>query len=182
MLEDNPNYDIKLTNTVTYRSSVLVQFWWLLWRCTLAVIRDPRTSYIAVFQTIFISVLFGLIFLQLANDQAGIQNKNGILFLMLINSSFSNLFATINKYSFELPIMLREHRDGMYRVIAYFSAKTLIDLPLYILITFLYVTIIYWMTNLNNDGGRFVTCVVVIIFVVNISVSFGKLFGVNRSS
>jgi hypothetical protein len=44
----------------------------------------------------FIAIILGLIFLQLSNDQQGIQNKNGLLFLLITNASFSNMFVVIN--------------------------------------------------------------------------------------
>jgi ATP-binding cassette, subfamily G (WHITE), eye pigment precursor transporter len=174
MLEDNLNYDVDLSTKVQYRSNVLVQFRWLLWRSSLSVLRDPRSSYIALIQTIFISVILGLVYLQQKNDQPGIQNINGVLFLMLLNSSFSNMFAVINLYSFELPIMMKEHKDGMYRIVSYYLAKTVVDLPLYTFNTFIYVTILYWMANLNNGPLEYITAVIIIIFVVNVSIAFGK--------
>ncbi len=37
------------------------------------------------------------------------------------------------------------------------------------------MTIVYWMANLNNDIEKYVICAAVIVFVANVSVSFGKL-------
>lgn len=44
----------------------------------------------------FIALLLGLIYLQITYDQQGIQNANGLLFLLLTNTSFNNMFAVIN--------------------------------------------------------------------------------------
>jgi len=95
-LEDNPNYRIQTSLTINYRTNVLTQFRWLLWRSSLAQLRNPMASYVAVIQTVLISVIFGLIYLRLKYDQAGVQNMNGVLFLLITNMSFSNLFAVIN--------------------------------------------------------------------------------------
>ena len=43
-----------------------------------------------------IAVIFGLIYLRIKVDQSGVQNINGVVFLLLLNSSFNNLFAVIN--------------------------------------------------------------------------------------
>ncbi len=95
-LEDKPNYQIDSSLKTAYRTNVLTQFRWLLWRSGLAQMRNPLASYVAIIQTVVISIIFGLIYLRLKYDQAGIQNMNGVLFLMITNMSFSNLFAVIN--------------------------------------------------------------------------------------
>lgn len=43
-----------------------------------------------------IALIFGLIYLRIKVDQSGVQNINGVVFLLLLNSSFNNLFAVIN--------------------------------------------------------------------------------------
>jgi hypothetical protein len=40
--------------------------------------------------------MLGLIFLRLTYDQPGIQNINGVLFLLIANSSFSYVVIVIN--------------------------------------------------------------------------------------
>jgi len=141
--------------------------------------------------------LLGLIFLRLTYDQTGIQNMNGILFLLLTNTSFSNMFPVINAFTVEIPIFIREHQNGMYSVFSYYLSKFLVDvilifkfsfkylfnfsnikLPKYVIFPFIMVTIVYWMTNLNNDVGRFFICVGIIILVANCSVSFGCFLSV----
>ena len=44
----------------------------------------------------FISLILGLIFLQITLNQSGIQNINGVLFLVISNNSFSTMFSVIN--------------------------------------------------------------------------------------
>jgi hypothetical protein len=71
--------------------------------------------------------MLGLIFLRLKYDQTGVQNINGVLFLLLTNTSFSNMFAVLNTFPAEIPIFLREHQNGMYMVITYYLSKIFID-------------------------------------------------------
>ena len=51
-LKQNPKYELKLKNQITYKSSCLTQFYWLLWRGFLAQIRDPFSIKINLIQTI----------------------------------------------------------------------------------------------------------------------------------
>ena len=41
-------------------------------------------------------------------DQDGVQNINGVLFLVITNSSFANLFPVLQSFPLELPIFLRQ--------------------------------------------------------------------------
>ena len=61
-----------------------------------------------------IALLFGLIYLRLNYDQEGVQDINGVLFLLITNSSFSNLFSVVNTFPAQVPIFLREHKNRMY--------------------------------------------------------------------
>ena len=47
-------------------------------------------------QSIFIALMFGLIYFQLKLNQKGVQNISGVLFLCMTNSSFSAMFAVVN--------------------------------------------------------------------------------------
>lgn len=60
-------------------------------------------------------------------DQRGTLNINGALFLLLLNLSLQNAFAVVNVFCQELPVFLREHGSGMYRVDAYFFCKNLAE-------------------------------------------------------
>jgi hypothetical protein len=44
----------------------------------------------------FIAAVLGLIYLRQELDQKGVQNINGVLFLLCTNMSFSNLFSVVN--------------------------------------------------------------------------------------
>ena len=179
-----------------YKTGSWNQLRWLLWRASLGSARNPMETKITVIQTIFIAIVFGLIFLRQKIDQSGVQNINGVLFLFITNNSFSNMFPVINSFPPEIPIFLREHQAGMYRVINYYFSKVISEvrldleqeslrnrsfdpglnqqLPRFLIIPLLFVAIAYWMVGLNPDVGRFFICVVTIIFVSNTTVSFGK--------
>nr|QNH67970.1 ATP-binding cassette transporter subfamily G-like protein 4 [Brachionus plicatilis] len=174
-MAQNPATSIKLKNRMSYKANIFVQFIWLLWRSFLSTIRDKLSFQIAIVQTIVIAVILGLIYLQIEYNQAGVQNINGIIFLFLTNTSFSNMFSVINTFPVEIPIFLREHQNGLYMVLPYYLSKVVVDLPKFILLPFIFITINYWMSNLNNDVGRFFICVGIVILVANAAVAFGSI-------
>ena len=90
----------------------------------------------------FTAVLLGLIYWRLDMDQLAIMNINGALFLLIIALNFQCAFGVINvsmviilidhlltclffqkTFCLEIPLFLREHNNGLYRVSSYFVAK-----------------------------------------------------------
>jgi hypothetical protein len=110
-----------------YKSNSFTQLNWLMWRSFLASSRNPLETRIMAIQTIFIALMFGLIYLRLPVDSKNLQNIGSVLFLCITNSSFSNLFGVINSFPAEIPIFLREHQNRMYRTFNYYFAKTLVE-------------------------------------------------------
>ncbi|XP_054159477.1 protein white-like [Oppia nitens] len=163
------------TSRRVYKSNWIVQFWALLWRSHLTVMREPKVTRTQISQTIFVAVLLGFIYWRLELDQSGILNINGALFLLITNLSFQHAYAVIKTFCIELPLFLREHNNGMYRVSAYFFAKTLAEAPFYLLLPFLFVCIFYYMVGLNSGIIQFLTCALVSVLVANTACSFGYL-------
>ena len=74
----------------------------------------------------------------------------------------------------ELPVFLREHFNGMYRTDVYYLGKTLTELPVFIVIPFVFATIVYWMIGFNSDVDRYLICCAIVILISNVASSFGK--------
>lgn len=156
-----------------YKASWCAQFRVNLKRSWISLLREPMLTKIRIIQSLFLAILFGLIYLRQKNDQNGIMNINGALFLVLTNVTFSNVFSVINAFCVEQPIFLREHWNGMYRTDVYFLAKTFAEAPSLIMINALFVAILYWMIGLNPDYRAFLICLAICVLVANVGASFG---------
>ncbi|KAK2570404.1 Protein white [Acropora cervicornis] len=117
----------------------------VLWRSWISNNRDAVVFRIRVFQAIVTALIAGLIYLQIPYDQDGIQNIGGVYFFLVTSASFSNLQGVLFVFPIELPVFLREHKNGMYRSDVYYLAKTLAEVPVFILSPLLLVSISYWM-------------------------------------
>lgn len=85
---------------------------------------------------------------------------NGIMFNHIRNINFMLQFPNVPvSLSFflslkhaqvitaEMPIVMRENANGVYRTSAYFLAKNLAELPQFIALPFIYNLIVYWMSG-----------------------------------
>lgn len=145
----------------------------LAWRNWKTSLKNPLAARAKIGQAVVLALILGVVYLQQDMDQKGIQNVNGALFVLLTNLSFGNIFAVVNIFCSELPIFKREHYGGMYRVDAYFIAKQLVDLPLYLVEPVILTSILYWMVGLNPDVLRFITACGIVLLVTQVVLSVG---------
>jgi hypothetical protein len=74
----------------------------------------------------------------------------------------------------EMPVFLREHHNGMYRVDVYFLCKTLAEMPVFAALPVIFTCVAYYLVGLNPNVLRFLVANIVVILVANVAVSFGK--------
>ncbi|KAK2584256.1 hypothetical protein KPH14_006667 [Odynerus spinipes] len=158
-----------------YKASWCEQFRAVLWRSWLSVIKEPILIKVRLLQTILVSLLIGVIYFNQRLDQDGVMNINGALFIFLTNMTFQNVFAVISVFCAELPVFLREHRNGMYRTDVYFICKTMAEAPIFIAVPMLFTIIVYPMIGLYPGVEHFFITVGIVTLVANVSTSFGYL-------
>ncbi len=74
------------------------------------------------------SFIYGsLLYSFLDLDQIGVQNINSVIFLLVTNTSTSNMFPVLASYAPLMTLYLRENKNGMYRVINLYLAKFFSD-------------------------------------------------------
>ena len=125
-------------------------------------------------QTVLMALMLGAVYYDQDHSSAGVMSINGALFLIITNTTFSNLFAVINVICSEIPIFMREHLNGMYRTDVYFITKQLAELPLFLITPVLYVGIIYFLVGFNDQHERFLVTVGITEVLTQTVVSFGK--------
>ncbi|XP_053393173.1 protein white-like isoform X2 [Mercenaria mercenaria] len=182
MLDENRSMEINETkNLITelngngerYESPWYQQFAAVFARSWKTAIREPMVVRVRLVQAVILALMLGLIYLQLDLDQEGVMNINGVLFLILINMTITNMLGVLNSFPLETPIFLREYGIGLYRVDIYFICKSLAELPSFIIIPVIFSAVTYWMVGLYNSAEAFLIFTAVIVIVANTSVSFG---------
>ncbi|TMW39470.1 hypothetical protein DOY81_015450, partial [Sarcophaga bullata] len=168
--------------TVYYKASWLTQFRAIMWRSWISTVKEPLLVKVRLIQTVMVAVLIGLIFLNQPMTQVGVMNINGAIFLFLTNMTFQNVFAVINVFTSEIPVFMRETRSRLYRCDTYFLGKTIAELPLFLVVPFLFTAIAYPMIGLRPGWDHFFHALALVTLVANVSTSFGYLISCASSS
>nr|QNH67975.1 ATP-binding cassette transporter subfamily G-like protein 9 [Brachionus plicatilis] len=165
-----------------FKSSYFEQFKWLIWRNFITDIRTPISSKILFIQVLFISIFFGLIYLKIELDEKGVQNTTGLLFVTMMNVGFIFYFPILNVFIGEMPVFNRDYRDRLYSPLIYYVSKQIAEFPKYFFMSFLLVTIIYWMANIRNDAGVYFSISFTFVLMIQCSMSFAYLISVSTGS
>ncbi|KAK9416327.1 hypothetical protein SUNI508_01744 [Seiridium unicorne] len=125
--------------------------------------RNPLLMLTHYAIAIILAVLSGYLFFHLTDDIPGFQNRLGLFFFLLALFGFSTL-TSLNVFSAERLLFVRERANGYYSPFTYFAAKVLFDIvPLRIIPPIIMGIIIYPMTGLIPDGPHFFIFMLVLV-------------------
>ena len=106
------------------------------------------------------AVVSGLWWRRAASPSVGaVGDVTGYLFFTSVFWGFWPMFNSLSTFPAERAVMFRERASGSYRLSAYFVAKSLADVPLYIFMPLLYAIVTYPMVGLGwGDSGATFVC------------------------
>lgn len=140
---------------IGYQSSFCKQMRIVANRVVKNLIRDPRAFSSQLMVKMLYAFIIGGLYFQLDKKEAGLQNRNGVMFFLIINSCFPNISA-IAVFMKERRIFRHEVANGYYRVSSYFLSKVLCDLlPMRVLPLFIFSAIVYNMVGFKNEATSY---------------------------
>ena len=138
-----------------YASSWIMQLFWLYLRSLTIFVRNPIIMIVRTTVVVLGAFLVSFTYLQLTRDQSAVNSRVGAIFFSEIFLTLSSLPA-IAQYITDKAVFDKERAAGFYRTSTYFIARSLVDLPVLILLPFLFSIIMYPLTNLNLTVESFV--------------------------
>ncbi|KAJ1825862.1 hypothetical protein LPJ73_009149, partial [Coemansia sp. RSA 2703] len=129
--------------------SVLLQRDWTLVRRKTSVLAGLAATSITTI------IFLGFVFFQLKHDQASVQNRIGALFMFSLLCSYPIIFPVITMIMMGRGMLMRERSAGMYRMTAFFFAKTLSFYPLAIIPYTLAYIGVYFIAHFQYTAAKF---------------------------
>ncbi|KAI1621483.1 ATP-binding cassette, subfamily G, member 2 [Exophiala viscosa] len=125
--------------------------------------RNPILMLTHYAVAILLAVLSGWLFYGITDDIGGFQNRLGLFFFLLALFGFSTL-TSLNVFSSERLIFVRERANGYYSPITYFLSKVIFDIvPLRLIPPIIMGIIIYPMSGLLPKWGTFFTFILILV-------------------
>lgn len=91
----------------------------------------------------------------------------GLLFFIAVFWGFFPVFTAIFTFPQERAMLKKERSVDMYRLSAYFMARTTSDLPLDLFLPIIFLLIVYFMAGLRQSvGAFFLTMLIVFLSII----------------
>ncbi|KAJ5885547.1 hypothetical protein N7495_010057 [Penicillium taxi] len=123
---------------------------------------DNFTLVVKVCSAIIQALVCGSLFYNLASDSSSIFMRPGVLFFPILYFLLESLSETTGSFMGR-PILSRQKRFGFYRPTAFCIANALTDIPIVMLQVTCFSLILYFMSALQMNAGRFFKFRIIII-------------------
>ncbi|XP_068164681.1 broad substrate specificity ATP-binding cassette transporter ABCG2-like [Antennarius striatus] len=142
---------------ITYNTGFATQFRWVFRRALRNLVINPQVYFAQSAITLVLSLIIGAIFYNMQLDQSGIQNRNGLLFFIIVNQCFSST-SSAEVFITERKLFLHEYTSGYYRLSVYFLPKILTEVVFMRAIpVVIFSCVLYFLTGLKRDPATFFT-------------------------
>lgn len=154
-----------------------IQFSILFWR-GLKERRHDYFSWLRITQVITTATILGLLWWQSdGNNATELHDQAGLLFFISVFWGFFPVFTAIFTFPQERAMLNKERAADMYRLSAYFVARTTSDLPLDLLLPLLFLVVVYFMAGLKHSAEAFFLTMLTVFLCIVAAQGLGLAIG-----
>ncbi|KAL4326104.1 hypothetical protein GQ457_11G008540 [Hibiscus cannabinus] len=156
--------------------------WWQQY-CILFIrgIKERRHDYFSwlrVTQVLSTAIILGLLWWQSDSKTIrGRQDQAGLLFFIAVFWGFFPVFTAIFTFPQERAMLNKERAADMYRLSAYFLARTTSDLPLDLILPVLFMLVVYFMAGLRLSAAPFFLTLLTVFLCIVAAQGLGLAIG-----
>jgi ABC-type multidrug transport system ATPase subunit len=172
---DLPKFEIEGVK----RASLGTQFKMLFHRAGMGLKRDPLASRARMGQTVFMSLTIIILYNELREPgdtvemrRQTVQSTAGMFFFVNLNIFMLAYMTTLQIFSMERLVIVREQANQMYDIIPYYFARTAVETPLFILSPLVYTAIFYFGVGLQQSAGHFFKLFLALAMVIQSALSY----------
>ncbi|KAI4378514.1 hypothetical protein MLD38_015982 [Melastoma candidum] len=140
--------------------------------------RHEYFSWLRITQVIATAVILGLLWWQSdSSTLKGCQDQAGLVFFIAVFWGFFPVFTAIFTFPQERAMLSKERAANMYRLSAYFVARTTSDLPLDLLLPLPFLLIVYFMAGLQSNAACFFLTLLTVFLCIVAAQGLGLAIG-----
>ncbi|XP_057670820.1 ATP-binding cassette sub-family G member 1 [Diorhabda carinulata] len=158
-------------------TSSLHQLKILLKRGFVRAFRDETLTYLRLSTNIIVGLMLGTIYWKSGSDGSKVMDNYNLMFAILMHNMMATMMLTILTFPQEMSILIKEHFNRWYSLKMYYTAVTLVDIPISVMCCFLFTSIIYYMTDQPLETVRFLMFLITSIMVVFVAQGVGLMVG-----
>ncbi|KAF2289585.1 hypothetical protein GH714_037309 [Hevea brasiliensis] len=140
--------------------------------------RHDYFSWLRITQVLSTAIILGLLWWQSdSSSPKGLQDQAGLLFFIAVFWGFFPVFTAIFTFPQERAMLNKERAAEMYRLSAYFLARTTSDLPLDLILPVLFLVVVYFMAGLKMSAGPFFLSLLTVFLCIVAAQGLGLAIG-----
>ena len=145
--------------------SILMQVWTLVNREVKDTVRNKFVLFNRFFLVAVLNFVLGVVFWSVGGkgdetyyiaNVGDWQGYYGGIATICISAMFMNSQAVLLSFPTQRKIFVKEFHSNMYGSVAYFIARTAVELPLSLLQSIIQMIVVYWSMNLQGSFGLYV--------------------------
>jgi len=151
----------------------------LMGRNIIVTLRNKPLLLAKMITNFMVSIVVGILWQNVSQDVSGIQDRSGLLFLVMAQAIMWSVTAVMLTFADERKILIRERANNLYSVGSYFISKICMELPaLFIGNTITAIMIYFWCRLNETYNSKYFIFVGLINYVGLTGASYGFLIGV----
>ncbi|XP_066400394.1 ABC transporter G family member 22-like isoform X2 [Miscanthus floridulus] len=140
--------------------------------------RHDYLSWMRITQVIATSIILGLLWWRSdPSTLKGLEDQAGLLFFIAVFWGFFPVFTAIFTFPQERAMLNKERAVDMYKLSAYFLARTTSDLPLDLFLPVIFMVIVYFMAGLKATATHFFLSVLTVFLSIIAAQGLGLAIG-----
>ncbi|KYM75695.1 ATP-binding cassette sub-family G member 4 [Atta colombica] len=167
----------KVNGNSLHATNLVHQIKILLRRGFIMCKRDTTLTHLRIAVNILVGVMLGSVFLRSGADGSRVLDNYNLLFAILIHHMMTTMMLTVVTFPMQMSILLKEHFNRWYSLKAFYTAITLIDMPISIICCILFSIIVYFMSAQPWEIIRFSMFVAISLLIMFIGQGTGLMIG-----
>ncbi|XP_046834845.1 ATP-binding cassette sub-family G member 4 [Vespa crabro] len=139
--------------------------------------RDQTLTHLRITVNIMLGLMLGLVFIHSGEDGARVLDNYNLLFAILIHHMMTTMMLTIVTFPMQMEILIKEHFNRWYSLKSFYTAITIIDVPISLVCCILFSIIIYLMSSQPLEISRFFMFFTISLLVTFIAQGTGLMIG-----
>jgi len=133
----------------------ILSFVLVLQRAGRVIHRNWALLGLQIFLKVFMNVIYGLAYYDMAFSQVNIANRTGLYFYVAFNLAFTPCVETAKTIPPQMAVVQKERLANLYGIVPYFISAFLVQLPRTAIPTLSGNAIMYFMANLRHGWDHF---------------------------
>ncbi|CAK9830397.1 ATP-binding cassette subfamily G member 4 [Anthophora retusa] len=158
------------------------QFVTLSKRMLLQLYRNKNYIYLKISLHIFLGFIIGGLFLNVGNDGSKTLFNFGFCFACLIVFLYIPMLPVLMNFPSEVQLVKREYFNRWYDLSPYYCAFSVVNIPVQILVSSIYLSIVYSITDQPLEFFRcamfFSTCLICVLIAESMALAIASILNI----